>query len=177
MLLLFLDIDGVLNSWQSAEYYNRKILSSEELDKYIHDFCPIAMSNLNSLCEEFPSLKIVISSTWRKSRTIEQLQKIFLDNGFLFSERIVGKTPNLGYEFQRGDEIQDWLNNHPLWVDTHEPKEYVIVDDDSDIGDVKDHLIQTDARVGFDYLAFLKISDYFANKGFPPKEPKGVHLI
>ena len=177
MLVLFLDVDGVLNSWQSAEYWGRKNLSQEELDRCMYSFCPIAMSNLNNLCEEFPDLKIVVSSTWRKSRSVAQLQDVLADNGFLYIDRVVDKTPVLGYDHCRGDEIKDWLSNHPLWVDTHEPKEFVIVDDDSDMGELIDHLIQTDARVGFDYLAFLRVSDYFTTKGFAPKQPKGVHPL
>lgn len=177
MLVLFLDVDGVLNSWQSAEYWGRKNLSQEELDRCVYSFCPIAMSNLNSLCEEFPDLKIVVSSTWRKSRSVAQLQLLLADNGFLYINRIIDKTPVLGYDHCRGDEINDWLGQYRDKIDAHGPEAFVIVDDDSDMGELIDHLIQTDARVGFDYLAFLRVSDYFTAKGFAPKQPKGVHAL
>jgi hypothetical protein len=76
--ILFLDIDGVLNT-QSQQ------------DKLTLDTSCI--NNLNSLLEDFPELKIVLTSTWRNHHALDDIQSIFDSHGF--KGKIWSVTPNL----------------------------------------------------------------------------------
>jgi histidinol phosphatase-like enzyme len=59
MKVIFLDFDGVLNSIQDSIFYSRT------KGDYGFKFSPLACSNIQWLLEQDPSIKIVISSTWR----------------------------------------------------------------------------------------------------------------
>lgn len=164
MRVLFLDVDGVLNSYQSAHFWHNKRDQSKwenegfaawagTLREYLtQEFDPIALSNLEEILREAPDLQIVVSSTWRLGETVESLKKIFAISP-LVASRILSKTPRFGGE-QRGKEIQDWLDRHPTTTD------FVIVDDDSDMLHLKKHLFQTSAKVGLDWYLQEKISRY-----------------
>ena len=60
MKVLFLDIDGVLNSVEFSQKQVRRSLLADtsQID-------PVACSKINNLVKTVPDLKIVISSTWR----------------------------------------------------------------------------------------------------------------
>lgn len=155
MKVLFLDFDGVLNSHQSAHFWHNKRDQSKwenemysswtgTLKEYIaHEFCPIAMSNVEELVRRVPDLKIVISSSWRVGETIESLREI-LKPSQLIGSRIIDKTDS--FSNIRGNEIQKWLNEHP------EVTHYVILDDDSDMLDSqKENFVHTSSLHGFQY--------------------------
>ena len=90
--------------------------------------------------------KIVVSSSWRSS-TVEKTKDIILDrpkrcpkNEMLLwlVDNIYDVTPWCGLGGGRGGEIQKWLNEHP------EVKNYVILDDDSDMWDSQlYHFVET----------------------------------
>lgn len=133
MKILFLDFDGVLNSEQSKVFWrNQKDQETWECDmskwsggmlEYIaKEYCPIAMSNLEELMRRTPDLKIVVSSSWRTSRTVQELKELF--HSKFISDAIIDKTES--FHNIRGEEIQKWLNEHPEVTN----KDYVIVDDD-----------------------------------------------
>lgn len=185
VVYIFLDIDGVLNSYTSAMAINRKYNKMSRLELFYryklvnflekiriidprshrdtlsYDISPYLLDNLTYLCDVLtnskycqPSkgynydLKIVISSTWRLGLTIKHLRKLFKSRGFAYWDHIIGKTPNLRSEkLVRGDEIKNWLDNNVV----KGPYDFVILDDDSDMSVVKDHLIQTDSDRGLDY--------------------------
>ena len=71
-------------------------------------------SLLESVLRECPHVDIVVSSTWRESRTLAQLQALFSQD---IGERIVGTTPqwhDLQDELTMGTyvrqvEIKSWL--------------------------------------------------------------------
>jgi len=136
MKIIFLDFDGVLNS----------------LDEIVHSGCygggtPLHTRHIEA-CEfiiKHTDAKVVVSSTWRLSKTTKQLQEL------LPSLPIIGKTPRI-YEHERGFEIQTWLNeNKELNVEN-----FIIIDDDSDMGDLLPHLIKTDANYGLTYVEALE---------------------
>lgn len=139
MKIIFLDIDGVLNSW--ATLYK---ITTEKLQL------------LNNLIE-LTGAKIVISSSWRigsedvndfldknfsnkyTSRLDNPNQKL-IDN--IFYKNTIGLTDTFGPS--RGDEIKRWLDNHSDDVES-----YVIFDDDTDMLDEQlEHLVQTDTYYG-----------------------------
>ncbi len=166
MQLIFLDIDGVLNSVQSLHYYahlaSKGLLAAEsdgstwEVSGCIH-FCPIAASNFRVLLRELPDAKIVVSSSWRKSR-MDNVEKLFKEHDLPF-DRIIGTTPALWT--RRGIEIQKWLDDNAALA----PTDFVIIDDDGDMEHLKEkHLVQTNGLLGFTYPEVLQIVARFRQK-------------
>ena len=74
--ILFLDVDGVLNSqvWYRSKEFNElwKARRPFTEDWELEAFDPKAISVLNTILDTFPELQIVVSSTWRLSHTPEQ---------------------------------------------------------------------------------------------------------
>lgn len=135
MKILFLDIDGVLNSSQ----WFKALYRTTGKGGLIRDFCPLASSNLLSILQEVPDLSIVISSSWRRRNTLEQLREI-LSEYHVAPERVIGVTPILNTP--RGLEIQAWLDEHP------EVTQFVIVDDSADMEHLLPHLVRTQWIMG-----------------------------
>ena len=123
--IIFLDFDGVVNSFSEPE--SLRCLSQG------------CVANLNTLLER-SGASIVVSSVWRIGHPIADLRQILVNAGLRFPERIVGITPR-GYGV-RGDEIGQWLRNHP------EVEAFVILDDDSDMGPFMDRLVRSDSDHG-----------------------------
>lgn len=153
MRVLLLDFDGVLNSVSSMIYCNR--LNMQGLtDTPSHQFFdPIACSNLQYILEELADVKVVITSTWRKYRTIDELKLIF-DQNNLPSDRIVGVTPESEDRY-RGKEIAAYLSTD------FEVTDIVILDDDTDMDPYKDRLVKTDSRNGLTFTDAEKVIEMF----------------
>ena len=136
MNIIFLDIDGVLNSHRKLkEVYDR---THRPHSGYNYPFDEICLSNLKFLVETTDS-KIVITSTWRKdqegrNKIIEALKEYELDH------HIIGYTPIL--HTSRGKEIKEYLST------LEEQPNFIILDDDTDMEDLKDYLIKTNIQVG-----------------------------
>ena len=94
----------------------------------------------------------MVSSTWRISMSVEDLQNLITRSGFDPAIRVIGKTPILHQ--QRGLEIQEW-------IDTNKFKgNFIIIDDDSDMCHLLPLLICCDCQLGFtiyDYQKALKL--------------------
>ncbi|HYD61693.1 MAG TPA: HAD domain-containing protein [Noviherbaspirillum sp.] len=97
-MILFLDIDGVLHP----------AICHRETDLLCHRLL------LEDVLRACPHVDIVISSTWRESRTLAQLQALFSPD---IGARIVGVTPqwqdlqdeaSMG-SYVRQAEIEAWL--------------------------------------------------------------------
>ena len=134
MKIIFLDIDGVMNS---QTYYRSIKVKSKDWDR----FDPIAVKLLKMLLEEFEA-KIVITSSWRFGAIdilINELSKTGLKK-YLYKD---WKTPQL-YGYKRGDEIQKWLEKHL------EVNNYIIIDDEENILDNQlRYFIKTNMTFGF----------------------------
>lgn len=122
MKIIFLDVDGVINSEDYAVYrYETKQFNK---DQFIDER---AVAFLNYLIDQ-TGAKVVLSSSWRNDvpRTLEMMRR----NGFQYD--FFDFTPYLE-SCHRGSEIQAWIDNYEK---DHEPLEsYVIIDDDNDILD------------------------------------------
>ena len=86
--LIFLDIDGVLNS---EEWYIER-QSKDYSYSYLDEFSPNLIRNFNKLIDK-TGASVVISSTWRMSRSIDELKQLFESLGI--RGNIIGKTPFL----------------------------------------------------------------------------------
>ncbi len=131
--LIFLDIDGVLNSQLYAEKHHNKDNESDTSIKFPMSMIdPISVSFLNSLVEN-TGAEIIISSVWRFGRSIEELQNILEQRGFI--GKVIGKTRRIE-DAVRGDEIRKFIEDNKELIgyeSSSEYKDYVIFDDDSDM--------------------------------------------
>lgn len=125
MKIIFLDIDGVLNS---------QFMHTDKDDEIIKTpggpLSKRCIEQANSLVSE-TGAKVVLSSTWRTDEGIEA----YLAEAGLNAE-IIGKTPVLKDRFSlRGNEIHAWIvqNKELIGKEYHEYHSFVILDDDSDM--------------------------------------------
>jgi len=150
--ILFLDIDGVLNSAQSALYHRKA--HGERMPEF--ELCPIATSNLQYIFEQVPDLRIVVSSTWR-GWGIKRMKSILSDYK-IRPGYVIDVTPWIetkdGKHVKRGIEIQTWLDRNKDMV-----TDFVIVDDDSDMEHLLPYLVQTDGYEGLMWRKAQEIID------------------
>lgn len=130
MKIIFLDIDGVLNC---QSWYKQAQQFKGEANKF--HFAPYLVENLNRITDE-TGAKIVLSSTWRKGKTLEQLRDLFEEVGI--TGELIDKTTVLHFSnwkrnVPRGCEILHWIeeNKGILGTNILNWKDYVIIDDDS----------------------------------------------
>lgn len=142
MKVLFLDIDGVLNSVRTA-------IASEG---FPHDFSQMerfdqtAIALVKKLCR-IGGVQVVLSSTWRLSFSKEEVSEAL-------GIPVIDKTKSL--PGVRGVEIQEWLDRHP------EVERYAILDDNSDMLDSqRDNFVQTTGDDGLTLREFRKLCALF----------------
>ena len=134
MKILFLDVDGVLNSTEDG--YSIKLRTESHLEL------------LRCIVEETDA-KIVLSSSWRSGfpKAKQNLVKRLEEYGL----KIIDSTPVLSNSC-RGDEIRQWLNTNKEKVDG-----FVILDDDDDMAEFTDtNLIRTDSKAGLQKIDALR---------------------
>lgn len=141
MRIVFLDLDGVMNSgWYMRD---RKKLVVESMGEQYREIDPQAIETLNEFIEE-TGAKVVLSSSWRRRAYDEQiLQKCG------FEGEVIDVTPTLrGQSVLRGNKILQWIkdNTEMLGVKYYADfKQYVIFDDDGDmLLWQRNHFFQTD---------------------------------
>lgn len=126
MNVLFLDIDGVLNSQpyniENEKMLGRRLKREEEIN-------PECINILRDIVKEL-DLKIVIASSWGTN----ELEGIFSKYDLTILDRIKG---NGGY---RGTYIKEWLSEH------NNIDNFVILDDTfmRDYDGLENHVVQTD---------------------------------
>ena len=148
MNVIFLDIDGVLNSKYWNETHEEEISEGKLVDEGL-------VKNLGKLIEETEA-RIILHSGWKywfdeniQPLRIEaiHLKEVFWKNGISIS----GVTPDLAsdeikltkkFSKVKADEILSWLKDNPT--------EKWIVLDDLDLHNeiVAEHQIKTDANTG-----------------------------
>jgi len=146
--IIFLDIDGVLNSEEfhkseigdhirmvaHANYINKEsqgnVLSDKDI--YIDHIDPRAVKHLQEIIDKTDA-KIVLSSTWRKGRTYTALLEILKELNF--TGKIIDVTGTGCNECYRGNEIYTWIKNNEklLGYNYSDYKNYVIIDGDGDM--------------------------------------------
>ena len=153
--LIFLDIDGVLNSARSAiAHITRSTAYVSFQDRVADQLDPVAVLMMARVCRETEA-DIVISSTWRKFTTIPTFIEVFARYGWE-NAPVIGLTPitSKGY---RGTEVKMFLEqNQDL-----KGRPYVCIDDDSDF-DFDQRLIHCDAHNGFSYQNYRDTLEAFS---------------
>lgn len=141
MNIIFLDVDGVLNNADDSDYH-------------VHNggcyfYSPKCVSLLNQITD-VTGAKIVVSSTWRLGKTVEQLQIKFKEMGI--TGEVIDKTCQLNHlDGYRGNEIIKWVKDNEDLTGHfyYNLKSYVIIDDDSDmLLWQKDNFVHTDGQKG-----------------------------
>ncbi len=146
MKIIFLDIDGVLNS---KTFYKTVDRTKKDWNR----FNPLAIEMIRRLIEEFKA-SIVISSTWRYA-FVKELKNELIKSGLIKYLHKDWKTPEI-YPSHRGEEINLWLDNHPEAID------YVIIDDDENIlEEQKNWFIRTDTEEGMTEEHYYKVRQIF----------------
>lgn len=106
--ILFLDIDGVLNSVQF--YAKHKHLHAAR-GQGIYSMDPACVNRVEQICDA-TRCSIVIMSTWRRVHSTSDIAKYFMMTGYSKVPPIVGATPVLSevrHEMQRAAEVDAYL--------------------------------------------------------------------
>lgn len=140
MKVIFLDVDGVLNSTRTAAAFGGFPMELHHAEAF--DW--VAIKLLQRLCDS-SGTQIVLSSTWRRYFSVKEMAD-------LFKLPIVDQTPVL--DTKRGVEIDEWLKLHP------EVKEYVILDDDDDMmSHQKSNFVRTNPEEGLSWANYVRVCD------------------
>ncbi len=173
--IVFLDIDGVLNSEEWADKCFNKLVSDDIFDS---DVDPDTINRLIKFLDD-TNAKIVLSSSWRSLNVQSTILEFSTFNHKLLKKLIpyiIGVTPRF-YEYRkRGNEIKYWMdmlsNDYNTLVkrgyilenvELSKNYKYVIVDDDSDMLEGQ-NFVQTDFQTGLtdedvnNMKAFLEVS-------------------
>lgn len=139
--IVFLDIDGVLNSRRTVVAFGSYPYTVTGLDRAKFDEVSV---RLISGIIETAGAKVVLSSTWRKDGNWHEI-------GPALGIPIIDKTPvGIG---PRGSEIAQWLSEHA------EVEQYAIVDDDSDmLPEQLPFFVQTSGFEGFSWVNAEKLA-------------------
>ena len=141
--IIFLDIDGVLNS---LEYFDQ--LKNADQSKKIEKYQELDVEKVRLLAEITANTgaEIVLSSTWRdigrkEGKRDHPMYQYLVDTLAEFGLKIIDHTPYLDYDRPR--EIKEWLNRQED-KDIH----FVSLDDDFSPEAYKkdgigDHLVRT----------------------------------
>lgn len=143
--VLFLDVDGVLNS-NAYLAANPGAFDRGGPEGYLSMFDDAACARLE-VVTRVTGAKIVISSSWRFVHTLGQMRGYLAAKGV--TAEVIDFTP-IGYNPDlpgddsfgtkmtcRGHEIAAWVDAHP------ELDAYAVVDDNSDMDGVRDRFVQT----------------------------------
>ena len=130
MKIIFLDLDGVLNSVASYERHGNQQTFGEE-----------NVAALNHIIAE-TGANIVVTSAQRIGKMRVELRQLLKEGGVVGD--VLDKTPYLSLNGERrGLEIQQWIK------DCHKPIEgMVILDDSDDMNHLKPYLVQTSFQKG-----------------------------
>lgn len=133
---LFLDLDGVLiitKSWDQD-------MMAEDGYSIFH---PMLVKNLNTLLEKW-NFEIVLSSSRRKDRSLEEFNQIFRNRGIHHS--ITAYTPISTENLSRKQEIEKYINENNV-------QNFIILDDDKCLNELdaasKEKLVLTKTMLGF----------------------------
>ena len=174
--VLFLDIDGVMQPTNQRFYGNRfklppeererfpkmiaektgiehlKVLNKNDVAAVYLDWHETAVKNLKSILEGCtPNVEIVLSSSWRETRSMQDLKALFAIHGL--DGYLVDACPTDLF-CTKAQGIEMYLEEHPLL------RNYVIVDDENLLGKFPFHAVHC-AKDWLDYDVTNKIRRVF----------------
>jgi len=155
MNIIFLDVDGVLNSVNKLiEVYNK---THKPHSLYNYPFDERCLMNLQLLVRETNS-KLVIISSWRKS--IDGRSKLMrMLKEYNLEHEVIGFTSNLNTKVE---EIKEYLSKLDYSVN------FIILDDKSNMEDLSPYLVNINSQVGLTEEnvneAILKLNNSFVRK-------------
>ena len=166
--VLFLDIDGVLNSSTFLESWAGDAPLSAKCQGVLDPTAVRMITDLMVYCDAH----VVISSTWRILNTVDDIRSDLMAAGGLhhvigaIDRKSAGSVGRFGRN-HRGLQIQRWLDAHP------EVERFAIVDDDGDMGELMPYLVKTCASHGLQEhhvaaLSHLLGRVYSAKRREPP---------
>jgi hypothetical protein len=166
--VLFLDVDGVLNSERSFLAGASRLKAYEEEnpnDPYWKKITkctidPVACEIVNRICRTC-DVKIVVSSTHRMHFPDDEnklsLMKDYFGNLGINPELIIGWTERL--HTIRGVEIEEWLDRHP------NVNRYVILDDSSDMMPHQmEFFVRCDGLIGVSSANYFQMMNLFGRE-------------
>lgn len=149
MKVLFLDIDGVLNS---LAFLQRVHCGGAAEGAKLRRYAPEVLIDVDAVARLNEVIKrsgavCVVSSAWRVVHSLERLERALRFRGFIGT--LIGSTNEEGTwvdhddriileGFERHTEITDWLNAH------HHQVEAFAVVDDMEMGPLSRWHVQTD---------------------------------
>lgn len=155
MKVVFLDIDGVLNSHRTCIAFGGIPHTTARNGRAALD--EVAIRLIGGIVRA-SGAKVVLSSTWRKHAD-------WLDYGPALDLPIIDRTPSgMG---PRGREIADWLADHP------EVEQYAIIDDDSDM--LLEQLpvfVHTSYAEGFSFANATRLAELMGISIYDVNHPK-----
>lgn len=128
---LFLDIDGVLNSWWSVDLEDYNVF--HEVGRS-HIMC------LNEIVYRTGTM-VVITSAKRLYYSIDSMLEMFLKKGFEYPSKVIGATP-LDKTGRKGLEIRRWVKAN------HWNGRMCILDDSIYVAPFKQFLVKTNNERG-----------------------------
>ncbi len=125
-MILFLDFDGVLHP-----------LSPQGMPRAPFSRLPL----LEDVLREFRSVRVVLTTAWRHSLTLDQLREVFSKD---IAPRIVDATPAVSRSATLYEEVRSFLDN-----DASLGEDWVVLCADNDgFPPDSNHLIRTEPTVG-----------------------------
>lgn len=137
--ILFLDIDGVLNSHDYVRRGGSLSCRTDGIDS-------LAVAHLQRIVDE-THCSLILSSTWRLIHPLSEMRGRLIAKGMRSPCPLRGKTPDLSprggtiERYQRGLEVNAWINTMGFKA------RYACIDDDGDFMPGQ-NLVQTDFRTG-----------------------------
>lgn len=154
MKVLFLDIDGVLNTPDIfREHYYAKAHSelSDADKKWKYEIDEGNLDALKELMAQVTDLNIVVNSAWKDIITDDEFKARFSVLLGVNKDRILGATDNWS---SKGRCAQEWLKEHKV-------DKFAILDDSNDMDDLIDYLFRTDGDIGLTRWMAEDIIKYF----------------
>ena len=155
MKIIFLDMDGVLNS-DPFIIGNSRNDGSNPMDRWPGGHInPVNVKQFDRLVRR-TGAQVVLSSAWRTHIELDALHALLVERGYT-GPKLIGKTTssivsyNGGNYVPRGAEIQNWLDNCEVDIES-----FVILDDMEDMIHLSDRFVQTDSDHGLTAEDVLK---------------------
>lgn len=157
MKAIFLDIDGVLVTWDDLSHWCEP---DPVIGRGFHRFHKSAVANLNVLIKETGAF-LVLSSTWRKGSEEKFLAvRRHIERQGVRGTVIARTCDSFQLEDEDGELTGKWSRRgHEIqkWLDCHENVDkFVIIDDDSDMEHLLPYLVKTNMDNGLTFSGVEK---------------------